>query len=56
MNEKYQVFSNEYNLNLDMRRVSTALANIPIVTSGGIDELPNVLPMLEMYGVSKLNN
>ncbi len=54
MNEKYQVFSNEYNLNLDMRRVSTALANIPIVTSGGIDELPNVLPMLEMYGVSKI--
>lgn len=52
--EKYCVFSNEYDLNLDMRKVSMILANIPIATSGGIDELPNVLPMLEMFGVSKI--
>lgn len=47
-------YSNECVLNLDMRRVSNKLANIPVMTKDGLFVLPNTLPFLEMLGVSKI--
>lgn len=47
-------YSNECVLNLDMRRVSNKLANIPVMTKDGVSVLPNTLPFLEMLGVSKI--
>lgn len=40
--------------NLDMRKVSNKLANIPVMTKDGTQVLPNALPFLEMLGVSKI--
>ena len=47
-------FKVESNPQLNMREISMTLANIPIVSTDGLSELPNVLPFLEMFGVSRI--
>lgn len=47
-------FNNEYALDIDMRKISNKLANIPVVTKDGISVLPNSLAFLEMMKVSKI--
>lgn len=48
------VFKGEYEDNLDMKRLSSLLANIPIMTKDGVSVLPASLSFLDMYGVSKI--
>lgn len=52
--KKITKYNNEYVINLDMRKVSNKLANIPVMTKDGVSVLPNALPFLEMLGVSKI--
>ncbi len=47
-------FTNEYEINLNMREIANVLANVPTMTKEGLSVLPNSLSFMEMYGVSKV--
>jgi len=49
-----QVFTTEYEKNLDMNEISVNLANIPLLAKEGISSLPTSLSFLQMYNVSKI--
>ena len=48
------IFKTEYVPNLDMKKLSKNLSNIPIMAKDGISVLPTTLSFLDMYGVSKI--
>ena len=55
VSKKSQIkFNNEYVQNLDMKKYSTIMSNIPLATKDGKKELPTTLTFLEMFGVSKV--
>ena len=47
-------FKNEYEKDIDMRKISVKLSNVPIMTKDGLSVLPQSLSFMEMYGVSKI--
>lgn len=49
-----KVFKVEYEKNLDMRKISNVLLNIPLVPKEGVQVLPTSLSFLEMFKVSKI--
>ena len=53
-NQKIINFNDEINYNIDMNRVSTCLANIPIEFESGNKLLPNTVTFLEMENVGKV--
>ncbi len=52
--QNQQIFINECEFNIDVKRISVSLSNIPIITKDGMQTLPNTLSFLEMNGVSKI--
>lgn len=51
-----QTFKNECDPNIDMKKASIVLSNIPVISKEGISTLPTSLSFLEMYGVSKIEH
>ncbi len=49
-----KVFRVEYEKNLDMRKISNVLLNIPLIPKEGVQVLPTSLSFLEMFKVSKI--
>ena len=47
-------FNAEYDSTLDMRKLGNLVSNIPIQGKDAEQELPNMLPFLEMYNVGKI--
>ena len=52
--ESQQHFKNEFEPNIDMKKLSVSLSNIPIVTKAAMSTLPSMISFLDMYGVSKI--
>ncbi len=52
--EQQEEFNIEYNPALNMESAVLKLANIPIEQNNGLEELPTVLPFLDMYDVGRM--